>query len=200
MIYPKVLMDLIEYFKKLPGIGEKSAERMALALLDINTDDVSAFADAMCNAKLKLHPCPICCCLTELEICPICSSESRDSNIICVLEDYKGVFAFEKTGKFNGKYHVLNGLISPIDDIGPEDINIFGLIERIKNMSAVELIIALKPSIEGETTTLYLKKTLEKYPNVKISRLSYGIPMGVDIDYLDELTLLNALSERKNIT
>ena len=200
MIYPKVLMDLIEYFKKLPGIGEKSAERMALALLVINTDDVSAFADAMCNAKLKLHPCPICGCLTELEICPICSSESRDSNIICVLEDYKGVFAFEKTGKFNGKYHVLNGLISPIDDIGPEDINIFGLIERIKNMSAVELIIALKPSIEGETTTLYLKKTLEKYPNVKISRLSYGIPMGVDIDYLDELTLLNALSERKNIT
>ena len=199
MIYPKVLMDLIEYFKKLPGIGEKSAERMALALLDINTDYVSAFADAMCNAKLKLHPCPICGCLTELEICPICSSESRDSNIICVLEDYKGVFAFEKTGKFNGKYHVLNGLISPIDDIGPEDINIFGLIERIKNMSAVELIIALKPSIEGETTTLYLKKTLEKYPNVKISRLSYGIPMGVDIDYLDELTLLNALSERKNI-
>lgn len=200
MIYPKVLMDLIEYFKKLPGIGEKSAERMALALLDINTDDVSAFADAMCNAKLKLHPCPICGCLTELEICPICSSESRDSNIICVLEDYKGVFAFEKTGKFNGKYHVLNGLISPIDDIGPEDINIFGLIERIKDMSAVELIIALKPSIEGETTTLYLKKTFEKYPNVKISRLSYGIPMGVDIDYLDELTLLNALSERKNIT
>lgn len=200
MIYPKVLMDLIEYFKKLPGIGEKSAERMALALLDINTDDVSAFADAMCNAKLKLHPCPICGCLTELEICPICLSESRDSNIICVLEDYKGVFAFEKTGKFNGKYHVLNGLISPIDDIGPEDINIFGLIERIKNMSAVEIIIALKPSIEGETTTLYLKKTLEKYPNVKISRLSYGIPMGVDIDYLDELTLLNALSERKNIT
>ena len=200
MIYPKVLIDLIEYFKKLPGIGEKSAERMALALLDINTDDVSACAHAMCNARLKLHPCPICGCLTELEICPICSSESRDSNIICVLEDYKGVFAFEKTGKFNGKYHVLNGLISPIDDIGPEDINIFGLIERIKNMSAVELIIALKPSIEGETTTLYLKKTLEKYPNVKISRLSYGIPMGVDIDYLDELTLLNALSERKNIT
>ena len=200
MIYPKVLMDLIEYFKKLPGVGEKSAERMALALLDINTDDVNAFADVMCNAKLKLHPCPVCGCLTELEVCPICSSEARDNNLICVLEDYKGVFAFEKTGKFNGKYHVLNGLISPIDDIGPEDINIFGLIERIKDMPAVELIIALKPSIEGETTTLYLKKVLEKYPNVKISRLSYGIPMGVDIDYLDELTLLNALSERKNIT
>ena len=193
-------MDLIEYFKKLPGIGEKSAERMALALLDINTDDVNAFADAMCNAKLKLHPCPICGCLTELEVCPICSSEARDNNVICVLEDYKGVFAFEKTGKYNGKYHVLNGLISPIDDIGPEDINIFGLINRIKEMPKVELIIALKPSIEGETTTLYLKKVLEKYPSVKVSRLSYGIPMGVGVDYLDELTLLNALSERKNIT
>ena len=199
MIYPKVLMDLIEYFKKLPGIGEKSAERMALALLDINTDDVSAFADAMCNAKLKLHPCPICGCLTELEICPICSSESRDSNIICVLEDYKGVFAFEKTGKFNGKYHVLNGLISPIDDIGPEDINIFGLIERIKDMSAVELIIALKPSIEGETTTLYIKKIFEK-KNVLISRLSYGIPMGAEIDYLDIITLDKALEDRKKIS
>ena len=199
MIYPKVLMDLIEYFKKLPGIGEKSAERMALALLDINTDDVSAFADAMCNAKLKLHSCPICGCLTELEICPICSSESRDSNIICVLEDYKGVFAFEKTGKFNGKYHVLNGLISPIDDIGPEDINIFGLIERIKDMSAVELIIALKPSIEGETTTLYIKKIFEK-KNVLISRLSYGIPMGAEIDYLDIITLDKALEDRKKIS
>lgn len=200
MIYPKVLLDLIEYFKKLPGIGEKSAERMALALLEINSEDVTNFAVAMNDAKEKLHPCPICGCLTELEICPICSSESRNGNLLCILEDYKGVFAFEKTGKYNGKYHVLNGLISPIDDIGPEDINVASLIERIKNKENVEIIIALKPSIEGETTTLYLKKVLEKYSNVKVSRLSYGIPMGVDIDYLDELTLLNALNDRKNLT
>jgi len=200
MIYPKALLDLIEYFKKLPGIGEKSAERMALALLEFNTDEVKKFSDVMISAKESLVKCKICGNLTDAEICPICNSEARINNLICVLEDFKGVVAFEKIGKYNGKYHVLNGLISPIDDVGPEDINIFSLVERVKKLESVEIIIALKPSIEGETTTLYLKKVLEKYPNVKITRLSYGIPMGVDIDYLDELTLLNALNERKDIT
>ena len=200
MIYPKVLLELIEYFKKFPGIGDKSAERMALALLDINSDDVNSFANAMLEAKNKLHPCNICGCLTDNDVCMICSNEFRRDNLICILEDLKGVFAFEKTGKYNGKYHVLNGLISPIDDIGPEDINIASLIDRIKDKDSVEVIIALKPSIEGETTTLYIKEILSKYSNVKVSRLSYGIPMGVDIDYLDELTLLNALNERKNLS
>ena len=198
MIYPKVLMDLIEYFKKLPGIGEKSAERMALALLDINTDDVSAFADAMCNAKLKLHPCPICGCLTELEICPICSSESRDSNIICVLEDYKGVFAFEKTGKFNGKYHVLNGLIPPLDDVNPEDIGIDKLLDHLNKNDYKEIILAFKPNVEGEITSLYIKKTLEN-TGIKITRLASGVPIGADMEYIDSLTLSKALEDRKEI-
>ena len=198
MIYPKVLMDLIEYFKKLPGIGEKSAERMALALLDINTDDVSAFADAMCNAKLKLHPCPICGCLTELEICPICSSESRDSNIICVLEDYKGVFAFEKTGKFNGKYHVLNGLISPLDDVNPEDIGIDKLLDHLNKNDYKEIILAFKPNVEGEITSLYIKKILEN-TGIKITRLASGVPIGADMEYIDSLTLSKALEDRKEI-
>ena len=137
--------------------------------------------------------------MTEDNICYICANENRDKNTICVLEDFKGVFAFEKSGKYNGTYHVLDGLISPIDGIGPDDINISGLIKRIDCLESPEIIIALKPSIEGETTTLYIKKILENR-NVKISRLSYGIPMGVDIDYLDEITLFNALNDRKDIS
>ena len=123
----------------------------------------------------------------------------QNKNVICVLEDFKSVFAFEKSGKYNGVYHVLDGLISPIDDRGPEDINLSSLIDRVKTLENPEVIIALKPSIEGETTTLYIKKILED-KGIKISRLSYGIPMGVDIDYLDEITLLNALNDRKDIS
>ena len=199
MIYPKTLSNLIDYLKKLPGIGEKSAERMALAILELNTDDANSFADSISLAKNKLKRCSICGCLTENDICSICENASRNKNVICVLEDFKGVFAFEKAGKFTGVYHVLNGLISPIDDVGPDDINIRTLVNRIKDLDNPEIIIALKPSIEGETTTLYLKKILED-KKVTISRLSYGIPMGVDIDYLDEITLLNALNDRKDIS
>ena len=200
MKYPNSLQELIEYFKLLPGIGEKNAERLAFAVLKFSDEQVEGFSESLKNVKTKIKKCEICNNLTENDKCDICLDQSRSSDVFCVVENTKNLILFEKANVFNGKYHVLNGLISPIDDIGPEDINIFGLINRIKEMPKVELIIALKPSIEGETTTLYLKKVLEKYPNVKISRLSYGIPMGVDIDYLDELTLLNALSERKNIT
>lgn len=199
MIYPKLLANLIDYFKKLPGIGEKTAERMALALLDMDEEIISGFAASMCVAKQKLKRCQICGFLTEDDICCICNDRSRNQNLICILEDFKGVFAFEKAGRFNGVYHILNGLISPIDDIGPDDINISTLVKRLENLENPEIIIALKPSIEGETTTLYFKKILEN-KNVKITRLSYGIPMGVDIDYLDELTLLNALNDRKDIS
>ena len=198
-MYPRLLADLICYLKKLPGIGEKTAERMALEILEMDSFDVKSFANAMINAKDKLCRCSQCGFLTEEEICSICKDSSRNHNLICVLEDYKGVFAFEKAGKFNGVYHILNGLISPIDDVGPDDINIIPLLNRIDLLDNPEIIIALKPSIEGETTTLYLKKLLEN-KKVRISRLSYGIPVGIDIDYLDELTLLNALNDRKEIS
>lgn len=198
MIYPRNLLDLIEYFRKLPGIGEKSAERMALALLDMSSDDVSGFSNCLLEAKTALGPCPVCGALCENEECAICSNDFRNSNLICVLEDYKGVFAFEKSGKFHGMYHVLDGLISPIDGVGPDDIRISSLLRRLEYLDHPEVIIALKPSIEGETTTMYLKKILED-KNVKLSRLSYGIPMGVDIDYLDEMTLFNALNDRKDL-
>ena len=199
MGYPSSLENLIGYFRKLPGIGEKSAERMALSLLDLSTDDVNNFAASMVNSKSNLHPCPICGHITDQEECSICSDEHRNKNVICILEDYKSVFAFEKAGNYNGVYHVLNGLISPIDDINPEDINIASLVDRVSKLEKPELIIALKSTIEGETTTLYLKKIFEG-KDVEISRLSYGIPMGAEIDYLDEITLDRALSDRKKIS
>lgn len=199
MIYPANLANLVNYFKKLPGIGEKSAERLALSLLDLPIDDVNSFAASMIDSRNNLRRCSICGHITDKDVCSICSNDFRDKNIICVLEDYKSVFAFEKAGNYNGVYHVLNGLISPIDDVNPEDINIASLLKRVENLDNPEVIIALKSTIEGETTTLYLQKILEG-KNVRISRLSYGIPMGAEIDFLDEMTLDRALSDRKKIS
>ena len=201
-IYPEVLCRTIEYLKKLPGIGEKSAERMALSLIDMSEENVQNLSKALLDSKERLHKCSICSSLTENDICEVCEQATignRNKNLICVLEDYKSVFAFERSGKFNGVYHVLNGLISPIDGIGPDDININSLIKRVNELEDPEIIIALKSTIEGEATTLYIKKIFE-HKNIEISRLSYGIPMGVDIDYLDELTLYNALNDRKVIS
>ena len=169
MIYPELLQKLINYYKKMPGIGEKSAERMALATLELKDEDVEDFSKVLIDAKTKLKKCKICGHITENEICNICSNPNRDHNLICVIEDYKSVFSFEKVGNYKGVYHVLNGLISPMDSIGPEDINISNLIKRVESLENPELILALKSSIEGETTTLYIKKIFEN-KNVTISR------------------------------
>lgn len=198
MIYPKKLEDLIESFKKLPTIGEKSAERLALATLEMSTEDVDNFSNSLIKAK-ELVKCKICGNLSDNDICNICSDENRDKNIICVIEDSKSVFTFEKVGNFKGTYHVLNGLISPKDDIGVDDINLASLLNRIDNLDNPELILALKSSMEGETTILYIKKILSN-KNVKISRLSYGIPIGAELDYLDVITLDKALEDRKIIS
>lgn len=199
MIYPEKLEAIIEFYKKLPGIGEKSAERMALATLDLKEEDIFLFSEAIKLAKKDLHNCPICGHLTDLDICSICSSDARDHNLICVIENYKSVFSFEKVGNYNGVYHVLNGLISPMENIGADDINLLSLVKRIEKLDNPELILALKSSIEGETTTLYIKKILEG-KNVVISRLSYGLPMGAEIDYIDTITLDHALADRKQIS
>lgn len=199
MIYPESLEKTIEFFKKLPGIGEKSAERLALATLDLPEEEIIGFSETIKEAKSKLGNCQICGHLTDSDICPICADESRDKNIICVIEDYKSVFSFEKVGNYKGTYHVLNGLISPIDGVTPDDINIASLINRVSKLESPELILALKSSIEGETTTLYIKKIFEE-KNVTISRLSYGIPMGAEIEYLDVITLDKALEDRKKIS
>ena len=199
MIYPESLQNLINYYKKLPGIGDKSAERMALATLEFTKEDISKFSKSLENSKNKIKNCKICGHISESDICHICGDESRDKNLICVIEDYKSVFSFEKVGNYKGVYHVLNGLISPMDGVGPEDINISSLVSRIKQLEKPELILALKSSIEGETTTLYIKKIFEK-SDVTISRLSYGIPIGAEIDYLDIITLDKALEDRKKIS
>ena len=186
MIYPEKLEKIIEFYKKLPGIGEKSAERLALATLDIKESELLDFADNMKVAKKYLHPCSICGHLTDQDICSICSDEGREKNLICVIEDYKSVFSFEKVGNYRGVYHVLNGLISPMENVGAEDINLSSLIKRVEKLENPEIILALKSSIEGETTTLYIKKIFEE-KDVVISRLSYGLPMGAEIDYIDTI-------------
>ena len=198
-MYPESLEKLKNYYSKLPGIGDKSAERLALATLDFPIEDINEFADSLKEAKTKLGRCSICGHLTDKDICDICNDESRNKNLICVIEDYKSVFSFEKAGNFKGVYHVLHGLISPLDGVTPEDINISALVSRVKKLKSPELIIALKSSVEGETTTLYLKKIFEKM-DVTISRLSYGLPMGAEIDYLDVITLDKALEDRKKIS
>lgn len=198
-MYPKVLEELISCFKKYPTIGEKSAERLALATLDLSEDELNNFSNTLVKAKKILKPCKICCNLTDNDICDICNDETRDKNLICVVEDYKSLISFEKAGNYKGVYHVLNGLISPIDNISPQDINISSLVKRIETLDKPEIIIALRSSIEGQTTTLYIKQIFEN-KGVTISRLSYGIPMGAEIDYLDVLTLDKALSDRKIIS
>lgn len=198
-MYPDILIKTIEYFKKFNGIGEKTAERLSLSVLEMSSEDVDSFSKSIIELKNNIVRCKICGHITQNDVCSICSNKLRNNNLICVVEDYKSVFMFEKTGNYDGKFHVLNGVISPIDGITPDELNISSLLDRISKISGeIEIIIALKPSIEGEATTLYLKKLLEKY-NVKITRLSYGIPMGVEIDYLDSITLDRALKDRKDI-
>jgi len=199
MIYPEKLEQIIDFYKKLPGIGEKSAERLALATLDIKEEEILMFSEGIKSAKKDLHKCSICGHLTDLEICSICSSSTRQKNLICVIESYKNVFSFEKVGNYNGVYHVLDGLISPMENKGADDINLSSLIKRVESLDNPEIILALKSSIEGETTTLYIKKILEG-KNVVISRLSYGLPMGAEIDYIDTMTLDHALADRKQIS
>lgn len=199
MIYPKILENLIEYFKKLPGIGEKTAERLAISILGLSAEETNEFASLITQAKKDLHPCQICGNLTTEQKCHICASNYRNQNLICIVEDYKSVFAFEKMGKYQGVYHILNGLISPINGISPTDINLSTLISRINENPQIELIIALKPTIEGETTTSYIKKLLES-KKIKISRLSYGLPVGTELDYLDSLTLERAFEDRKELS
>lgn len=196
MKYPRIIQNLIECFKRFPGIGEKSAERMALSVLEIDKETIDLFATSLKDSKTKIKRCSICNNLSESEKCEICKDSSRNKEILCVVEEPKFVNLFEKLNIFDGYYHVLDGLISPIDGINPEDINISSLIDRVKKDKIKEIILALKPSIEGETTSLYISKILEE-TDVKISKIAHGVPMGAEIDYVDSLTLEMALENRR---
>lgn len=197
-MYPESLEDLIESFKLLPGIGEKTAERMAFYIINLEEEKTNFFSESIINAKKKLHKCPICSNITDKEKCNICSDNERDSNVLCIVEDARSVLVFEKTGSFHGYYHVIDNLISPLEGINPEDIGIEKLIKRIEKSSFSEIIIAVKPTIEGETTSLYIKKIVEGL-NIKVTRIASGIPLGADIEYIDSLTLERALIDRKEI-
>ena len=197
-MYPECVRKLIDSLKKLPGVGEKSAERMAFSIMNFSSDSLLDFSQSVIDINEKLKKCPSCNNITDRDICYICSDESRNNNTICVVEKPKDIVLFEKIGNYNGRYHVLGGLISPLEGIGPEDINLSGLIDRVKNSSVEEVIVVLKPSIEGETTTQYIKKILEKY-NVKVSKIATGIPIGTEIEYIDTMTLEMAFEERKDI-
>ena len=199
MNYPETIRNLIECYKKLPGVGEKSAERLALATINLDKSIINLFSTSLLNIEKKITRCSKCNSLTETDICEVCSSKNRDASTICVVQEPKNVIMFEKVGTYNGLYFVLNGLISPLDGIGPEEININQLIRRIKEEKIKEVIIAVKPSIEGETTALYIQKSLEKY-DVIVSKIAHGIPIGADIDYIDSLTLETALQDRKKIS
>lgn len=199
MNYPKTILNLIECFKKFPGIGEKTAERLALASINMDDDIVDLFSKSLKDGKTKIKKCSRCGSLTEDDLCQICQDETRDTSTLCVVEECKNVILFEKIGSYKGIYHVLGGLISPLEGINPEDIHIDKLIDRIKNENIKEVILAIKPSVEGETTALYIRKMLEG-TDVKISKIAHGIPMGADIDYIDPLTLEMAIEDRTTIS
>lgn len=198
-MYPDSIKNLIDSLKKLPGIGEKSAERLAFSIINFDKDSLTFFADSLLGVRDKIRRCSVCNYVADGDLCKICSNENRNKNIVFVVEKAKDVISFEKLGVYKGVYHVLDGLISPLDGINPEDINLKSLIDRIDNENITEVILALKPSIEGETTTQYIKRILSN-KNVKISKIATGIPIGTDMEYIDSLTLEMSLEERKLIS
>ena len=196
---PKAIEDLITEFMKFPGVGRKTAERFALYTIDNFSDNDSlAFSEAIINIKKNIHHCNICGHLTDKDICDICSSDNRDDSLLLVVESPKDVFTIEKSGEYKGNYHVLNGVISPMDGYGPEDINLSSLWQRITNEHIKEVIIATSSTQEGETTALYIKRVLNDV-DVVVSRIGYGVPVGLNFEYADDLTLLKAIENRKKI-
>lgn len=195
---PVALKRLMECFAALPGIGRKTAQRLAFHVLDMPEEQAKGFARAILEAKEKIHSCKICQNFTDQEICGICSSPERDGSVICVVEDPKDVMAFERLREYNGLYHVLHGLISPLDGVGPESIRIKELLQRLQTADVKEIIMATNPTIEGEATAMYLSKLLKPL-GYRITRLAFGIPVGGELEYADNVTLNKALENRTEI-
>lgn len=197
-MYAVPIAILIEQFAKLPGIGKRSAERLAYHVLKMNKEDVKAFSDALLNVKEKIALCPVCCSLTETMPCHICSDKRRDNSVICVVENPKDVSKIEKIKEYKGLYHVLHGVISPMDSIGPDDIRIKELLERVKDGTVKEVIMATNPTIEGEATAMYIGGLLKPL-GITVTRIAHGIPVGGDLEYSDDVTLLRAIDGRREI-
>lgn len=192
------LEQLIEQFRRLPGVGRKSAIRMAFGIVDMTAEEAEQFVVTMADAKNRIHSCPVCGNICEGDLCHICADPRRDPSLICVVEDVKAILAMERVKDFNGVYHVLGGTISPIDGRGPDDIAIAHLLERVAQGGVTEVIVATNPTLDGDTTAMYLSKLL-KSKGIKTTRLAYGIPVGGDLDYADEMTLLRAMDGRKEL-
>ena len=189
------LEKLIEQFQKIPSIGRKTAQRMAFHVLDLTDEQAQEFADAIIDAHTKIHHCSLCHNLTENELCPICESANRDHTTVCVVEEPRDVLAMERMREFSGVYHVLHGVISPMNGIGPEQLTIKSLVERAAEGQITEVIMATNPTIEGDTTAMYISKLI-KPTGVKVTRIASGVPVGGDLEYIDEVTLLRALDGR----
>ncbi len=192
------LEKLIEQFQKIPSIGRKTAQRMAFHVLDLTDEQAKEFPDAIIDAHTKIHHCSLCHNLTENELCPVCASPNRDHSTVCVMEEPRDVLAMERTREFNGVYHVLHGAISPMNNIGPDQLTIKSLVERAASGEVKEFIMATNPTIEGDTTAMYISKLVKPF-GVKVTRLAYGIPVGADIEYADDVTLMRALSGRSEL-
>ncbi len=192
------LAKLIEQFERMPGIGRKSAQRIAYYMLSLSSDEAKTFADTILLAHEKIRHCSVCCDLTDRVICSVCSNVSRDKTIICVVEDSRDVAAIERTHEYTGVYHVLHGVISPMNNIGPEDITVKDLIARLGSDEVKEVIMATNPTVEGEATAMYLSRLIKPL-GLSVTRLAYGVPVGADLEYADEVTLMRALEGRREI-
>jgi len=192
------LSRLIEQFERLPGIGHKTAQRLAFHILSLPLAEANQFAESILEAKRKIRFCPVCQNLTDKDLCSVCSGEGRDNTVICVVEDPQDIMAFERTREFRGLYHVLHGTISPLDGIGPDQLKIKELMTRLSSTKITEVIMATNPTVEGEATASYLSRLI-KPMGIKVSRLAYGMPVGGDLEYADEITLARALEGRNEI-
>ena len=192
----EALQKLAEQFARLPGIGRKSAMRLAFSILELSDEEAQSFADTIIDAKAKIHLCPVCQSLTDKEVCSVCNDISRDKSTIMVLEDTKAVLSMEKVREYRGLYHVLHGVISPMNGVTPDKLKIKELLARIGEDEVKEIIIATNPTVEGEATAMYLSRLLKPF-EIKITRLAYGIPVGGDIEYADEVTLYRAMEGRR---
>ena len=196
--YIESLTKLAEKFGRLEGVGKKTAMRMAFSVLELETEEAEAFARAILDAKEKIHLCPVCQNLTDRELCPICADEERDRSVICVVTDARTVLAMEKVREYRGTYHVLHGLISPMNGITPEQLKIKELLARVGTGEVGEVIVATNPTVEGEATAMYLSRLLQPF-GVRVTRLAYGVPVGADLEYADEVTLYRALEGRRDV-
>jgi recombination protein RecR len=189
---------LIEELSKLPGVGNKTAQRLAFHILDAPPEQAESLARSIVSARRSVKHCSVCCNMTDVDPCRICGSRKRDRSIICVVEDPRDVIAMEKTREYKGLYHVLHGAISPMEDIGPEDIRIKELLQRLQDGEVKEVILATNPTIEGEATAMYISRLL-KPMGIKVTRIAHGIPVGGDLEYADEVTLVKAMEGRREI-